>query len=283
MRVCVGYGFAKAMVLIVKLVALIGFAIMFVWTLITGREQVPLTDRTQVIAVAEEEVAALGEQAFEEVLQKTPVVRSGPQSARVAQIAQRVAAVVDEITETDYRWQVVLLDSPDVNAFALPGGKVAVLSGLLGVAQTDDQLAAVIGHEMAHVLARHGAERMTQEVLANIGRQAVGVAIGDLDPATQGAVLGALGIGAQFGILMPFSRKHESEADRIGLILMARACFDPRASLDVWANMARAAGDGPPEFASTHPSHGNRMEALTGWMDEALAARTEEDCPALGA
>ena len=271
------------MVIIVKLVALIGFAIMFVWTLITGREQVPLTDRTQIIAVSEDEVAALGAQAFEEVLRTTPVVGSGPQAARVEAVAQRIAAVVDEITERDYRWQVVLLNSPDVNAFALPGGKVAVLSGLLSVARTDDQLAAVIGHEMGHVLARHGAERMTQNTLANIGRQAVGVALGDLDPATQTAVLGALGLGAQFGILMPFSRKHESEADRIGLILMARACFDPRASVEMWANMAQAASGGPPEFASTHPSPGNRIEALNGWMDEALASRTEEQCPGLGA
>ena len=269
------------MVLIVKLVALVGFAIMFVWTLITGREQVPLTDRTQIIAVSEEEVAALGAQAFEEVLRTNQVIGSGPEAARVRAIAQRIAAMVDAITENDYRWEVVLLDSPDVNAFALPGGKVAVLAGLLNVARTDDQLAAVIGHEMGHVLARHGAERLTQDSLANIGRQAIGVAIGDLDPATQTAVLGALGLGAQFGVLMPFSRAHESEADRIGLILMARACFDPRASVEVWANMAQASGGGPPEFASTHPSHGNRIEALTGWMDEALAARNEQNCPAL--
>lgn len=269
------------MILIVKLFALIGFAVMFVWTLVTGREQVPLTDRTQIVAVSEEETAALGAQAFEEVISRNQVVRSGADAQRVQSVAQRIAAVVDEITEVDYRWEVVLLSAPDVNAFALPGGKVAVLSGLLRVARTDDQLAAVIGHEMGHVLARHGAERMTQESLANIGRQAVGVAIGDLDPATQTAVLGALGLGAQFGVLMPFSRKHEAEADRIGLILMARACFDPRASVEVWANMAQAAGNGPPEFMSTHPSHGTRMEALTGAMDEAMAARNEGNCPAL--
>jgi predicted Zn-dependent protease len=147
------------MAIIIKLVALAGFAIMFVWTLITGREQVPLTDRTQVIAVSEEETAALGAQAFQEVLSRNQVVRSGPDAERVRIIAQRIAAEVDEITETDYRWEVVLLNAPDVNAFALPGGKVAVLSGLLSVARTDDQLAAVIGHEMGmswRAMARSG-------------------------------------------------------------------------------------------------------------------------------
>ena len=96
-------------------------------------------------------------------------------------------------------------------------------------------------------------------------------------------ILGALGLGAQFGVLMPFSRIHEAEADRIGLIVMARACYDPRAAIDMWGNMARGAGDGPPEFLSTHPSHGSRIEALRGWMDEALAARADAGCPALPA
>jgi predicted Zn-dependent protease len=267
--------------LAIKFVALLGFAVMFFWTLITGREEVPLTERTQIIAVAEDQVAALGEQAFRDVLQKHRVVGSGADAERVGRITGRIAAAADAITEKDYRWEVALLDAPSVNAFALPGGKVAVLSGLLEVARTDDQLAAVVGHEVGHVLARHGAERMTQEQLAQYGRLAVGVAIGDLDPATQSAVLGALGMGAQFGILMPFSRKHETEADRIGLILMARACFDPRAAREVWANMAQAAGEGPPEILSTHPSHASRVAALDALMQEAMAEREEAGCPAL--
>lgn len=224
---------------IVKLFALLAFAVMFVWTLITGREDVPLTDRTQIIAVSEEDAAALGAQAFSEVLSKYQVVGSGPEAARVRAVTERIAAAADGITDEDYRWEVALLRSPDVNAFALPGGKVAVFSRLLDVASTDDQLAAVIGHEVGHVLARHGAERLTQQKLADYGRQAVAIAVGDLDPATQTAILGALGLGAQFGVLMRFSRKHESEADRIGLILMARACYDPRAAIQVWTGMAR--------------------------------------------
>jgi predicted Zn-dependent protease len=264
-----------------KLIALIGFAIMFVWTLLTGREAVPLTDRTQIIAVSNEEAAALGAQAFREVLSQHQAISSGPAADRVRVIAERIAEAAEASIDVDYQWEVALLKSDDANAFALPGGKVAVLTGLLDVARTDDQLATVIGHEVAHVLARHGSERLTQEKLAATGRLAVGIAIGDLDPAAQTAILGALGLGAQFGVLMPFSRIHEAEADRIGLIVTARACYDPRAAIEMWGNMARGVGGGPPEFLSTHPSHGSRMEALRGWMDEALAARADAGCPAL--
>jgi predicted Zn-dependent protease len=267
--------------LIVKAFALIGFAVMFVWTLITGREQVPLTERTQIISVSDEEANALGAQAFEEVLQTHRTVTTGPAAELVRQVAQRIADAAEDITDPDYQWRVALLQSDSSNAFALPGGNIAVLSGLLDVARTEDQLAAVIGHEVAHVLARHGSERLTQQKLAETGRMAVGIAIGDLDPATQGAVMGALGLGTQLGVLMPFSRVHETEADRIGLILMARACYDPRAAVQVWENMARATRGGPPEFLSTHPSPGSRIEDIRGFMDEATKAREEAGCPPL--
>jgi predicted Zn-dependent protease len=271
------------MTLIVKLVALIGFAIMFVWTLLTGREEVLITDRTQIVSVSDAEAAALGAQAFEEMVRRYPRVESGPDAARVERIAGRIAGAADELADPDYDWDVVLLEGEDVNAFALPGGKIGVFSGMLRVTRSDDQLAAVIGHEVAHVLARHGPERLTQEALAELGRMAVGVAIGDLDPATQAAVIGALGIGAQFGILMPFSRTHEAEADRIGLILMAAACYDPRAAAELWTTIAESGRAGPPEILSTHPNHGRRIEALGGWVDEALEAQDDADCPARGA
>ena len=265
--------------MIIKILALIGFAAVFVWTWLTGREAVPITDRTQIVAISEEEAASLGEQAFDEVLSRHEAVRSGPNAERVEAIAERLGGAAHDLTDPDYPWQVALLVSEDANAFALPGGKIAVLTGLLAVTPTDDQLAAVIAHELAHVIARHGAERLTQQQLAEYARMAVGVAIGDLDPAAQAAVLGALGIGTQFGVLMPFSRQHEAEADRIGLILMASACYDPRGAIEVWTNMTEATGEGPPEILSTHPSHGSRIELLTGWMDEALQAQSEAGCP----
>ena len=264
-----------------KLFALLAFAIMFVWTWLTGREEVPITGRTQVIAVSEEEAARLGARAYEQAVSQYPMIGEGPDSRRVLEITSRIASEAEEVIGADYDWRAALLSSRDINAFALPGGKIAVFQGMLAVADTDDELAAVIAHEIAHVVARHGSERITQQQLAEMGQMAVGVALGDMDPATRAAVLGALGVGAQFGVLMPFSRVHEAEADQIGLVLMARACYDPRAAPRLWRDMARAARGQAPEFLSTHPSHGSRIEALEARMDEALREYREAGCPPL--
>lgn len=269
------------MTLLIKLFALIGLAVMFAWTWLTGRVEVPLTGRTQVVSVSREEASALGERAFADVLGQHQMVTAGPQSEAVRAIATRIAEQADALIDPDYEWEVVLLAAPEANAFALPGGKIGVLSGLLDVAQTPDQVAAVIAHEVGHVVARHGAERLTQQQLAELGQIAVSVAVGDMDPATRAAVVGALGLGAQYGVLMPFSRRHEAEADHIGLILMAQACYDPRAAVQMWQNMAAAAEGQPPEFLSTHPSHGTRIEALRDLMDEAMEAREAAGCPPL--
>lgn len=266
-----------------EILAAILFALTIAWQWLTGGSEVPYTGRNQIVAVSHEDAAAMGAQAFEEVLQRHRVVGGGPQAALVDDVSERLIASAEDFLAVDYDWRVALLEDPSVNAFALPGGYVAVLSGLLPVAANADGLAAVIGHEIAHVIARHGAERVTHQRMADLGRLAVGVALGDMDPATRGAILGALGMGTQFGILMPFSRTHEAEADRIGLMIMARACFDPREAPALWTRMARAAQGGPPEFLSTHPAHGSRIEALQGWMEEALAARADADCPPLAA
>lgn len=269
--------------LLIKLLALIGLAVMFAWTWLTGRVEVPVTGRTQVIAVSREEAAALGERAFADMLSRNRVVTAGAESEAVRAIAERIGGEADALIDPDYDWEVALLASPQANAFALPGGNIGVLTGLLDVARTPDQLAAIIAHEVAHVVARHGMERLTQQQLAELGQLAVGIAVGDMDPATRAAVLGALGLGAQYGILMPFSRRHEAEADHIGLILMARACYDPRAAIEMWRNMAAAAEGQPPEFLSTHPSHETRIEVISELMDEAMAARQEAGCPPLAA
>jgi predicted Zn-dependent protease len=174
-----------------------------------------------------------------------------------------------------FDWQFNLLQSDQANAFCLPGGKVAVYTGLLPIAANADGLAVVMGHEIAHAVARHGAERMAHEKLMQIGQMAAGAALGDMDPGAQRAVLGALGAGAQYGILLPFSRNHESEADHIGLLLMARACFNPQESVRLWARMSQASQGQPPEFASTHPSHETRIQQLTAWLPEAEAEKNK--------
>jgi predicted Zn-dependent protease len=168
----------------------------------------------------------------------------------------------------------VIKDDKTMNAFALPGGKIAVYTGIFTVAKNEAGLAAVMGHEVIHALARHGAERMSQGQLTNAALQAAGAAIGVSggSPMVSQAAMAALGAGAQVGVLLPFSRSHESEADYIGILLAADAGYDPRESVRLWERMAQASGgEGPAEFLSTHPGHDTRIQQLNKWMPEALA------------
>ncbi len=226
----------------------------------------PYTRRSQLILVSSEEETKLGTQAFGEVLKKSRVDARPAVNRPVEEVGQRIARVADR---PDYKWRFVVLDDPkQVNAFALPGGKVAVYSGLFPVAQDTNGLAVVLGHEIAHALARHGAERMSQGVVAEAGQSVLGAIFG----ASPGgnAVLAAYGLGAQVGVLLPYSRTQESEADHIGLILMARAGYDPQGALAFWKRMEQAGGGGSPEFLSTHPSHGTREQQIEAWLPEAM-------------
>ncbi|EDY85421.1 peptidase M48, Ste24p [gamma proteobacterium HTCC5015] len=166
-------------------------------------------------------------------------------------------------------WEVNLFADDTANAFALPGGKIGVHTGLLDVAQTPDQLAAVLGHEVGHVIAHHSNERMSIQFATQTGGQLLQALSGEPSPEKQ-LLFAALGIGAQVGVQLPFSRKHESESDLIGLELMAKAGFDPRASVTLWQNMAKQGGEKPPEFLSTHPSNETRIQELSQNMNKAL-------------
>jgi predicted Zn-dependent protease len=228
---------------------------------------VPYTQRTQLILVGEEQEAQLGAAAYQEVLQKANVVRDPAVNEAVRRVGERIARAVDE---PGYDWEFTVIDDPrQVNAFALPGGKVAVYTGLFPVARDEAGLAAVLGHEVAPVLARHGAERMSQGLLADLAATGVAVAVSDTSPATRNAVLQAFGLGAQVGVLLPFGRTQESEADHIGLILMAKAGYDPEAALALWQRMEQAGGQAPPEWLSTHPSYGTRQSNIESWLPEA--------------
>ena len=226
--------------------------------------KVPYTNRSQLILVSQEQEVQLGTQAFQEVVKESRVVTTPAVVAPVDTIGRRLATVANR---PDFQWQFVVLDDPkQVNAFCLPGGKVAVYTGILPVARDANGLAVVMGHEIAHAIARHGAERMSQAAVAEAGGAVIGA-------ATQSpAVMAAYGLGAQYGILMPYGRSQESEADRIGLMLMAQAGYDPRAAIGFWERMADAGGGDAPEFLSTHPSHGTRTQQLQEWMPEAVAA-----------
>lgn len=233
--------------------------------------------RRQHVAIDAEQEAALGAQAFTEVLSEGEVV-GGPLGEAVKQITDRLAKATQNpeflrLTKQkpqDMGWEVRVLRSKEVNAFCLPGGKMVVYTGIVPVAQTNAGLAVVMGHEISHALAHHGAERMMHQKIAQIGVTAAGVSLGDLDPQQRMQVLQVLNAGAKFGILS-YSRKHESEADHMGILLMAAAGYDPREATRFWERMAKVSGGkSPPEFMSTHPSHETRISDLNGWIPDAL-------------
>ncbi len=237
------------------------------------RQTVPITGRKHMVDMNPRQEAMLGLQSYRQILSTSRVVPGGEAVEAIREIGRRIAKVSED---PGFQWEFNLIQSPQVNAFCLPGGKVAVYSGILPVAKNDNGLAVVMGHEIAHAIARHGAERMAQEKLVRIGQMATGVATGDMDPETRRMVMGAFGLGAQYGMLLPFSREHESEADYMGLVFVARACFDPTEAPRLWERMAQSSGGrGPAEFTSTHPSNSTRIRQFEKWMPEALKIRKE--------
>jgi len=224
----------------------------------------PITGRKQLIMLSEAEETKMGLTAYQEVLKEEKISQDPRINEMVRRVGQRIAAVAQR---PDYQWEFRVIEKDVANAFALPGGKVAVYTGILKYTQTDAGLAVVMGHEVAHALARHGGERMSQSMLAQVGLAAVQIGLQTSDPTiTQGVAL-AYGLGVQ----LPFSRGQESEADHIGLVLMAKAGYDPREAVPFWERMSGGKqGQEPPQFLSTHPSGTTRIKQLQEWMPEAL-------------
>ncbi|WGV98113.1 M48 family metallopeptidase [Vibrio sp. YMD68] len=221
------------------------------------------TGRNQIILFSDQEMSSLGAQSFEQMKAEQPISTNTKTNNYVQCVAKAVLTTVP--AQPSFKeWEVVVFDSEQVNAFALPGGKIGVYTGLLNVAINQDQLATVIGHEIAHVLADHSNERLSQSQLANVGMQVTSVALGASEYAEyQSMTMAALGVGVQYGVILPYGRTQESEADILGLEFMAQAGFDPNQSVDLWKNMAKASGGAqPPELLSTHPSHDTRINDL---------------------
>ena len=237
---------------------------------IIGCATVPYTGRHQFILVSEGQEASLGDEAYRHTLRDSVVTHDVSAERLVRRVGEKIAAVANK---PEYKWEFATINDPEtVNAFALPGGKVAVYTGIFGPARDEAGLAVVMGHEVAHALARHPAERMSQGMLLQLGGVGLGVALGR-NPALANQVLQAYGIGTSVGVALPFGRSQETEADHIGLILMAKAGYDPRVALDLWERMQKKEGGkgAPPEFLSTHPGYETRKEQLRSFLPEALS------------
>lgn len=267
---------------------LILFGLYAGWYWFSNQQEAAFTGRTQLIDSSVEQEATLGLQAYREILSQSQVVSSGQLPNQVKDIARRLIDVgprveaelaaargaKSSIQWDAFNWDVSVIQSDQANAFCLPGGKIAVYTGIIPIAQNQDALAAIMGHEIAHALLRHSGERMAQQKLVQLGSMAAGVAVGDMEPQQQRAIMAVMGAGAQYGVLLPFSRDHESEADEVGLMLAAAACYDPREAIGLWERMGQAkGGQAPPEFMSTHPSGSTRIQHLQSLMPKALELR----------
>lgn len=260
--------------------------------LFTGCETNPYTKRSQLLLISEAQEQQMGVQAYQQVLSDPKnKISSDPREVEpVKRVAARIIAAAKQSlyaeSANQFQWQVVVIkEDRTPNAFALPGGKIAVYTGLFPFAKNEAGLAAVMGHEVIHALARHGAERMSQGQLANVIMTAGNVALGasGANPLASQAIMQGLGLGAQVGVLLPFSRKHESEADYIGLLLAAQAGYDPQEAVRLWERMESAGGGNQPEFLSTHPGHGTRIQDLEAAMPEALNLYNQSPKLGLGA
>ena len=231
--------------------------------------QTSSTGRSQVLLYSDAELNKMGSQSFEEMKANIPI-------SKHQQTNQFVQCVADDITKNVSKsahqgdWEVVVFDSPQINAFALPGGKIGVYTGILHVTENADQLAAIMGHEVAHVLEQHSNERLSQNQIANLGLAAVDTYMKAEGVDNQNLYMAGLSQGAQLLILLPYGRSHESEADIVGQDLMARSGYNPSAAIDLWHNMAKASGGGAPlEFMSTHPSNQTRISDLSDHLPTA--------------
>jgi predicted Zn-dependent protease len=248
--------------------------------LLSACATVPITERRSLHLVPESELLTLSLQQYQDVLQEsrlsgdrqqTALVRKvGNNIARAAEAFLREKGLQDKVRE--YQWEFNLIeDDKTVNAWVMPGGKAAVYTGILPYTQDETGLAVVLGHEVAHALADHGNERMSQALLANMGGLALSVALSQRPQETQQLFMTVYGVGANLGFLLPYSRLHESEADRIGLTLMARAGYDPRQAIPFWERMSKQEGkSSPAEFLSTHPAPATRIADIKKYIPEAL-------------
>jgi len=240
--------------------------------LFAGCMTVPETGRRQVMLISTQQEMQLGLSAFTQIKKETPISKDPAVNALVQRVGRRIAMVANL---PGAQWEFVVFESKEANAFCLPGGKVGIYTGILPITKDEGGMATVIGHEVAHAVARHGAERVSEGLLLQTGGGILGASISNADPRTQGLVMTAYGLGAKLGRELPHSRAQESEADRIGLIYMARAGYKPEAAINFWQRFAdynrTRGGNATPAFLRTHPLDNLRIQQIRQWIPEAQA------------
>jgi predicted Zn-dependent protease len=240
---------------------------------------VALTGRKQINLVPDSEMLSASSQQYDQFMKENKPSSDAEQTERVKRVGARIQAAVEEYARQNnrtqdlsgYAWEFNLVESKEVNAWCMPGGKVVFYTGIMPVCQDDNGVAVVMGHEVAHAVAKHGSERMSQQLVVQMGGTALGAELSSKPQQTQQLWMSAFGAGAQYGLLLPFSRSQESEADHLGLIFMSMAGYDPHNAVTFWQRMAQATGgEKPPEFMSTHPADETRIKKIQDAMPEAL-------------
>ena len=254
----------------------LSFVLVLSALLLSACAEVPGTHRHQLMMVPMSVELSLGDDGYRQTLAESKVITSGPDYEMVQRVGQRISAAAVHLypeRSSEFKWEIVLLDDPKTaNAWCMPGGKMAVYSGLLPITRDEDSLAVVVGHEVSHAVARHGAERMSQTLALDAGLMAASASMSDMDAQKRDNIMLALVGVSTLGAILPYSRKHESEADELGLYVAADAGYDPHAAIGLWERMeADSKGSAPPEFLSTHPSSASRIEHLQECMPQALA------------
>ena len=246
--------------------------------LLAACSSVPVTGRKQLNLIPDSEMLAMSYREYGQFLQENPLSHDPEATAMVKRVGGKIQRAVERYFAENgmagalkgYQWEFNLVESEDVNAWCMPGGKVVVYTGILPVTENETGLAVVMGHEIAHAVAEHGNERMSQALLAQYGAVALDAALQNEPEQTRGLWMTAFGVGSQLGVLLPYSRKQESEADHLGLVFMAMAGYDPNAAIPFWQRMAAGGGGTPPEFLSTHPSDQTRIRGIQEHLPEAL-------------
>jgi predicted Zn-dependent protease len=242
--------------------------ILILLSFITSCSSTPVSGKKALLLTSSGSENEQGAEAYKEILGKEKIVTGTAQARMVEEIGRKIAAVANQ---PDFQWEFKTLQSDEPNAFCLPGGKVAIYTGIFKYAQNEAGLATIMGHEIGHAIARHGGQRMSQQMIANVGMAGLAVAgLSGMDNNKKAIVMAALGAGVTYGVMLPFSRSHETEADEIGLVLMAKAGYDPSESVNFWDRFSKAGGKSPPEFLSTHPGSEKRREHLRSLLPKVM-------------